>query len=94
MNNTGFKKRKSSKPFPQTSMSELTKRVRERFNSEYKVTQDWYKIKVINDIIFNEKTLLVANFKEYLIFDDNSEFLKRFSKINIDSFVLLRLREN
>ncbi len=77
MNNIGFKKRKSSKQLPHTSLYELKKRVKEKFNSEYRVTKNWYKIKVINDIIFNEKSLLVANFKEYLIYDDNSEFLKR-----------------
>ncbi len=79
MNNTGFKKRRSSsKLVAHNSMTELRRRVREKFNGEYKVTADWYLIKIINDIIFNEKSQIVANFKEYLIYDDNSEFLKRY----------------
>lgn len=35
-------------------------------------------MKIINDIIYNEPTHIVAVFKDYLIFDDLSEFLKRF----------------
>ena len=34
-------------------------------------------IKQINDIVFNEKVHLVAEFKNYLILDDSSDFLKR-----------------
>jgi len=41
---------------------------------------DYYNIKVINDIIYNDETHLVSAFKDYLIFDDISEFLKRFYK--------------
>jgi len=33
---------------------------------------------IINDIIYNEQTHIVSAFKDYLIFDDISEFLKRF----------------
>lgn len=35
-------------------------------------------MKIINDIIYNEQTNVVSVFKDYLIFDDISEFLKRF----------------
>ena len=35
---------------------------------------------IINDIIYNEKTHIVAKFKDYLIYDDNSEFFKRYYK--------------
>ena len=34
-------------------------------------------MKIINDIIYNENTHIVSVFKDYLIFDDVSEFLKR-----------------
>jgi hypothetical protein len=37
-----------------------------------------YNSKVINDIIFNEDTHIVCIFKDYLIFDDVNEFLKRY----------------
>lgn len=38
---------------------------------------EYYNIKVINDIIYNEPTHVVSVFKDYLIHDDISEFLKR-----------------
>ena len=37
-------------------------------------------MKVINDIIYNDLTNVVTVFKDYLIYDDISEFLKRFYK--------------
>ena len=41
-----------------------------------------YNVKVINDIIYNENTNIVSIFKDFLIYDDSSEFLKRFYKKN------------
>lgn len=38
---------------------------------------DYYNVKVVNDIIYNDDTHIVSLFKDYLIFDDISEFLKR-----------------
>jgi hypothetical protein len=77
MNNAFSRRRTSSRTNPINSMTELKKRAREKFYYEYRATKDWYFIKVINDIIYNEKTLVVANFKEYLIYDDNADFMKR-----------------
>lgn len=39
-----------------------------------------YNVRQINDIVYNEKANIVANFKDFLIFDDCSEFLKRYYK--------------
>ena len=36
-----------------------------------------YNTKVINDIIFDEKKRIVSLFKEYLLLDEVSDFLKR-----------------
>ena len=41
-------------------------------------SKDFYNVKIVNDIIYNEATHIVAVFKDYLIYDDLSEFLKRF----------------
>jgi hypothetical protein len=35
------------------------------------------EFKTVNDLIYNEPTTLVAQFKDYLIADDINEFLKR-----------------
>jgi hypothetical protein len=40
-------------------------------------SKDFYNVKIINDIIYNENTHIVSVFKDYLIMDDISEFLKR-----------------
>lgn len=48
-----------------------------KINLKNEANQDNFNKKQINDIVFNEKVRLVAEFKDYLILDDNSEFLKR-----------------
>jgi hypothetical protein len=49
---------------------------------------DVYNVKVINDIIYNDPGHIVAVFKDYLIQDDISDFLKRFYNFNE---ILIRL---
>ena len=45
-------------------------------------SKEYYNTKIINDILYNEQTNIVSVFKDYLIFDDVSEFLKRYYKKN------------
>jgi len=47
---------------------------------KYITSKDSYNLKVVNDIIYNETSHIVAVFKEYLIYDDVSEFMRRFYK--------------
>lgn len=49
-------------------------------HKKYFVDDELYSIFLINNIIYNDKMHLVAKFKDYLIADDQSEFLKRFYK--------------
>ena len=49
-----------------------------RLKDKYRFEPQDYDYKMINEIIYNDKSHFVALFKEYLILDDNSEFLKRF----------------
>jgi len=44
---------------------------------KYLTSREYYNTKIINDVIYNENTHTVSVFKDYLIFDDVSEFLKR-----------------
>jgi hypothetical protein len=46
-------------------------------NEKYLTGMDYYNVKVVNDIIYNDDSHLVSVFKDYLIFDDISEFQKR-----------------
>lgn len=50
----------------------------QRLNEKYRFTPEDYDYKQVNEIIYNEKSHFVATFKENLIIDDYSEFLKRF----------------
>jgi hypothetical protein len=52
--------------------------IRENLERKYLTNREYYNVKIINDIIYNECTNIVSVFKDYLIFDDISEFLKRF----------------
>ena len=56
-------------------------------NQHYK-NKDYYNVKVIDEIIHNESTHVVAEFKDYLIKGDNSEFLMQYYKKK-ESFNLL-----
>ena len=42
----------------------------------------------INNIIYNEASLIVAKFKDYLILDDNAEFLRKLYPIPEINFKL------
>ena len=50
---------------------------RNLLNAKHRVNEKTYNFSIINNIIYNEKAHIVAKFKDYLIFDDNSEYLKR-----------------
>jgi len=45
---------------------------------KYNVNVDIYNKKIINDIIYDENKHIVSEFKNYLLWDENSDFLKRF----------------
>ena len=54
--------------------------MKDNLNKKYLTSREYYNVKIINDIIYNENAHVVSVFKDYLIFDDVSEFLKRFYK--------------
>ena len=50
-------------------------------SKKYQTTIQKYNIYIINSIIFDQKNHKVAEFKNYLLWDETSEFFKRFYKI-------------
>ena len=60
------------------SMKEINKYINSQLKSKYKINENIHNIVCIENIIFNEKCHLVALFKDFLIYDDDYEFLKRF----------------
>ncbi len=59
---------------------EIEKIVRKKLSWRYEMPICFHDVKVINDIIYNEKTHFVEMFKEYLLYEDNNEFLNRYYK--------------
>ena len=64
------------------SLNELEAKIHNYFIDLYYHDKDFYNIKVIDDIINNYDTHLVAEFKDYLIMGDDSEFLQKNYNIN------------
>ena len=60
------------------SMKEINKYINSQLKSKYKINENIHNVVCIENIIFNEKCHLVALFKDFLIYDDDYEFLKRF----------------
>ena len=61
-------------------LKSLIKRIFTLFNKKYSKMPRYYCINIIDNIIYNEKSHIVAEFKDRLIIDDNGEFLKRYYK--------------
>ena len=52
--------------------------MKQNLDKKYLTSKEYYNVKIINDIIYNEQTRVVSVFKDYLIYDDISEFMKRY----------------
>ena len=63
---------------PICGYKELFNAIKLNLEKKYLTTRESYNTKVINDIIYNENTNITSVFKDFLILDDLSEFLKRF----------------
>ena len=64
------------------TLKQLERKIHNYFISQYYQSKDYYNKMVINDIINNFGTHLVAEFKDYLIIGDESEFLQK--QYNLD----------
>ena len=62
------------------STKSLIKKIFKLFNKKYSKMPLNYNINIIDNIIYNEKSHIVATFKDRLIIDDTGEFLKRYYK--------------
>lgn len=80
-------------PQCQGIVSSLVSRARLRIQEKNLANSSAYNKQIINDIIYNEKAHIVAIFKDFLIYDDTSEFLKRSYKAHETKSRLLRIYE-
>ena len=72
--------------------TDFEKLIFSKLHSKYKVDNTIYALNVIDNIVFNERSHLVSKFKDYLILDDEFEFLKRYynsedSQIRLKNFL-------
>ena len=51
-----------------------------KLRRKYDISVNFYNKKKINELIFNDPSLYTAKFKEYLLLEDENEFLRRFYK--------------
>ena len=51
--------------------------IHKNLEDKYTTSLEFYNVKIVNDIMYNEKVKVVCMFKDYLIYDDLTEFLKR-----------------
>ena len=59
-------------------LEKLEKRAINKLIKRYDKPLWYHDVKMINDILYNEKTHYVEMFKEYLIYEDYNEFLKQY----------------
>ena len=70
-------KRTAATSPPRDTRAFIAQNLREKYKDMQSKFED---LKVVNDLIYNESTHIVSVFKDYLIYDDYNEFLKRYYK--------------
>ena len=71
--NNGIKKTSREEKFSVLRQTAYTKLLKKYSSGDF----SFEKIS-INNLVFNEECLVVARFKDFLIYDDNTDFLRRF----------------
>ena len=66
----------------------IKKKIHQTLTKKYEILFSKYNSNIIDNIIYNERSHIVALFKDRLILDDNGEFLKRYYN-NDESFIRL-----
>lgn len=88
INLSNLRRRTGKKEYEKMTLSLFEKIIKHKFTAKYSYDSKMYYQQVINQLIFNQSTRIVSLFKDNLISNDNSEFLKRFYKKK-ESFVRL-----
>ena len=71
-----------------SKFNNIKKKIHEKFKKKYEDMPLRYNSNIIDNIIYNERSHIVAKFKDRLITDDNGEFLKRYYNLE-ESFIRL-----
>ena len=73
------------------SKKNLEKNIYNKFHKAYLKNENYYNIIIINEIITNQKSHLVAEFKDFLIKDDISEFIFKLYALKESKKLLLTI---
>ena len=98
-NTTNDQEEKIKKIFQQinhnhiSSMLKLEQYTFKKFNDFYSNEEDFYNVKIINEIICNDSTHIVAVFKDFLISGDTSEFLQKLYSLSESKECLPKIYE-
>ena len=88
INNLYFQPKSKRKP---ESIKKLEKYIHNKLIKEYSKSPNYYNIQIINEIVANQKSHIVAEFKDYLIKDDYSEFFWKFYTIKESIHFLVKI---
>jgi hypothetical protein len=55
----------------------LSKKIISENLTLYNWSTEEYQTKIVNDMVFDEKKRIVSVFKDFLLFDETSDFLRR-----------------
>ena len=71
---------KQSQKYLFKSKFNIPKKINHFLFKKYSKFEYSYSLICINNLISHEKCRIVARFKDYLIYDDNTEFINKFCK--------------
>ena len=74
-------------------LKNIEKIIYNQFKNSYTIDESFYNINIINDIITNSNSHIVAEFKDFLIREDYSEFLQMFYPTSEIMYLLKRILE-
>lgn len=78
---------------PLISFDRIISYLKKLLNKKYFVSKTLYEKIIIRNIIFDDKNKYVATFKEQLIFNDSSDFMKKYYKLNESKMKLKKYYE-
>jgi hypothetical protein len=64
------------------NLRSLTKKIISDNLTLYNWSTEEYQTKIINDMVFDEKKRIVSIFKDFLLLDETSDFLRRYILFN------------
>lgn len=62
---------------PNSSFKQLKQTVLSHFKTKHSLHENIYNIKIVNELICKSSTHIVAQFKDYLLYEDKNEFLQK-----------------